>query len=147
MSIRGDLGDLTLYGALFFLGIPNGASICQRISLIPDWGGHLPDSLISYFRGTTAAASIGRFWSSNLPPSALFILAALVLNWPDRSRRRWLAVVDRGGEGMSPEEITPRASAWILWDWLRMAITAVAFFASAKALARATEQRNSALAT
>jgi len=132
MSIREVLGDLTLYGALFLVGILNEASIYQRIPLIPDWGGHLPDS---------------RFWSSILPPSALFILAALVLNWPDRSRRRWLAVVDCGGEGMSPEEITSRASAWILWDWLRMAVTAVAFFASTKALARATKQRNSALAT
>jgi hypothetical protein len=158
MSIRKRVGEILLWLALFFVGIIIGAEVYQRISLIPEWGGDLPGSLVRYFQGTTAAASIGRFWANVLPPTALLVVAAFVANWPDRARRKWLGVtllfflaalvwtevwfVPKGviplmvkaGAGMTPEEITARANAWIFWDWFRMGATVVAYFSMLKAL-------------
>jgi hypothetical protein len=158
MSLRQKTGEALLWIALLFLATIIGAEVYQRISLIPEWGGALPDSVITYFRGTHAAASIGRFWISILPPSALFVIAATALNWPERARRRWLGIgallfvamlawtevyfVPKGviplmahaGEGLSPEEITRLAKSWIFWDWFRMAGTVAAYFALLKTL-------------
>src|SRR5690242_18581547 len=92
MSIRQKIGEALLWIALLLLGTIIGAEVYQRISLIPQRGAAIPDSLITYFRGTHAAASIGRFWISVLPPSALFVIAATAFNWPERARRGWLAL-------------------------------------------------------
>lgn len=151
MSHRERLGETILWIALLLVSVVIGASVYQRISLIPEWGGALPDSLISYFRGTHAAASIGRFWVSVLPPAALVMMLALATNWRASQRRKWVAAgaalffamliwtelyfVPKGviplmahaGEGMSGEAITASANAWIFWDWFRMAGTLAAY--------------------
>ena len=158
MSIRQRIAEALLWIALLFVATIIGAEVYQRISLIPEWGAALPDSVITYFRGTHAAASIGRFWISVLPPTALFVIGAGVFNWPDRPRRRWIGVgtllfvamlvwtevflVPKGviplmahaGAGLSPEEITRLARSWIFWDWFRMAGTVVAYLALLRAL-------------
>ena len=158
MSIRQRIAEALLWIALLFVATIIGAEVYQRISLIPEWGAALPDSVITYFRGTHAAASIGRFWISVLPPTALFVIGAGVFNWPDRPRRRWIGVgtllfvamlvwtevffVPKGviplmahaGAGLSPEEITRLAKSWIFWDWFRMAGTVVAYLALLRAL-------------
>ncbi len=158
MSARQIAGEVLLYLAIFSLGVIMGAEVYQRISLIPEWGGHLPESLIRYFQGTTAAASIGRFWEMCLPPTALLVIAAVVVNWADRSRRKWVGIAGllfltamvwtvvwfvprgviplmvRAGNGMTPAEITELAQAWIFRDWFRMAIAAGAYVALIKAL-------------
>jgi hypothetical protein len=36
-------------------------------------------------------------------------------------------LMQRGGEGMSPDEITRTARAWIFWDWFRVAGTTAAY--------------------
>ncbi|HYX29675.1 MAG TPA: hypothetical protein VE863_14005 [Pyrinomonadaceae bacterium] len=153
MSIRQKIGEALLWMGLLFIGTIIGAEVYQRISLIPEWGGALPDSVITYFRGTHAAASIGRFWLSVLPATALVVVAATAFNWPERARRRWLGVgallfvamlvwtevyfVPKGviplmahaGEGLSSDEITRLAKSWIFWDWFRMAGTVGAYLA------------------
>jgi len=158
MSLRQKIGEALLWIALLFLGTIIGAEVYQRISLIPEWGGALPDSLITYFRGTHAAASIGSFWISVLPLSTLFVIAATALNWPEGARRLWLGLgaflfvamlvwtevyfVPKGviplmahaGAGLSPEEITRMAKSWIFWDWFRMAGTVAAYLAFLKTL-------------
>jgi len=158
MSVRQKIAEALLWIALIFLSTIIGAEVYQRISLIPEWGGSLPDSLITYFRGTHAAASIGRFWIGILPPAALFVISAAAFNWPERARRRWLVIgallfvamlvwtelyfVPKGviplmahaGEGLSREEITRLARAWIFWDWFRMAGTVAAYLAFLKML-------------
>jgi hypothetical protein len=158
MSKRQVIADFFLYAAILFVGIVNGAEVYQRISIIPEWGGHLPESLIQYFQGTRAAASIGRFWGTCLPPTALLVIGAVAANWANRPRRKWLTLAGllflgalawteiwfvpkgvvplmvRAGAGMIPAEITERAEAWIFWDWFRMAITAGCFLAMLKAL-------------
>jgi len=158
MSLRQNIGEVSLWVALLLVGIIIGASVYQRISLIPEWGGNLPDSVGTYFQGTTNAAAIGRFWENALPPTAIMVVLTLLTNWPERSRRKWLIVgaifffamlawtaiyfvpsgviplMVRAGAGLSGDEITRRARAWIFWDWFRMAGTAAAYFSLLKAL-------------
>lgn len=144
---RSRLAELLLWIAIVMAGVVLGASVYQRIALIPDWGGNLPQSVIDYFGGTTAAASSARFWTRFLPPTGLVLLLALVAGWPDRLRRPWLALafglylvgmvwtalwfipkgviplMEQAGAGMTPDEITARARTWIFLDWFRMALT------------------------
>jgi len=134
-----------------------GASVYQRVSLIPEWGGSLPQSVVSYFHGTGAGASIDRFWTGVTAPTALLVIFATLANRPALARRKWLAggailffvmlawtavyfvpkgvvpLMQRGGDGMSPEEITRTARAWIFWDWFRMAGTVAAYLSLLKA--------------
>lgn len=157
MTARERLAQITLWLVLFLAAVMVGGTVYQRISLIPDWAGALPNSVITYFRGTSAASSIGRFWTTVLPPMAVLLVLALIANWSVRARRWavglatvlffamliWTAVyfvpkgviplMERAGEGLSPDEITRMAKAWIFWDWFRVAGTIAMFFALAKA--------------
>jgi hypothetical protein len=157
---RRQLAEVVLWVAIVLAGVVFGASVYQRVSLIPEWGGDLPGSVTSYFRGTTAAEASGRFWRGALPPAGLGILLSLGLGWPERDRRPWLALalglylaalvwtaawfipqgvvplMERAGEGLTPEEISARASSWIFWDWFRMALTLGSLLALLAALTR-----------
>jgi hypothetical protein len=119
--------------------------------LIPEWGGALPQSVALYFNDPRAGQAIDRFWTLVTAPTALTLVLSLVLNWPAAVRRRWIAtgailffallawtvvyfipqgvmpLMVRGGEGLAPEEITRMATAWIFWDWIRMAGTLVSY--------------------
>src|ERR1700748_1867653 len=90
MSVRQRIGEVVLWVTLFGAGIINGAGVYQRISLIPDWGGNLPDSVTKYFQGTTAAHDIGRFWETAVPALALMVIATLAFNLADRPRRKMI---------------------------------------------------------
>lgn len=157
MTARQRIGEPVLWAALLFVGVIIGASVYQRISLIPEWGGALPGSIATYFQGTNAANSIGRFWSTVLPAAALVLIVAVLTNWYAPARRLWLGVAAllffamlvwtevyfipkgviplmvRAGAGLSPDEITRRAQAWIFWDWFRTAGTVAAYLALLKA--------------
>jgi hypothetical protein len=137
VSPRQRFGDVSLWLALLLLATMLGASVYQRISLIPEWGGSLPQSVVTYFHGTSAGASIDRFWKSVTAPTALLIIVAIVANRPALARRKWL-----GAAGilffamliwMSPDEITRTARAWIFWDWFRMAGTVASYLCLLKA--------------
>jgi len=158
MTHRQRIGEAILWIALLLVSVIIGATVYQRISLIPEWGGALPESLISYFRGTNAAAAIGRFWMSILPPAALMMILALATNWRVSERRTWVVAgaglffamliwtevyfVPKGviplmahaGEGLSGETITAMANAWIFWDWFRLAGTIAAYLCLTTAL-------------
>jgi hypothetical protein len=157
VTTRQRLAAIVLWSALVFVGTMWGASVYQRISLIPEWGGARPESAILFFRGTSAGESIDRFWTAVTAPAALAVLLALVLNWPAVARRRWIApgallffvmlawtavyfiprgvvpIMQRGGVGLTPDAIAQMARAWIFWDWFRMAGTLGAYLCLLKA--------------
>jgi hypothetical protein len=134
-----------------------GASVYQRISLIPEWGGALPQSVVVYFRGTNAGQAIDRFWTLVTAPTAVAIILTLLVNWPVVDKRRWILrgailfflmlvwtvayfiprgvipLMVRGGDGLAPETITRMARAWIFWDWFRMAGTLASYLCFLKA--------------
>ena len=140
-----------------FVGTMFGASVYQRISLIPEWGGDLPQSVLLYFHDAHAGRAIDRFWTAVTAPTAVVIILALVVNWPFGARRRWISLgailffvmlawtvvyfipkgviplMVRGGDGLTPEAITQMARAWIFWDWFRMAGTLGSYLCFVKA--------------
>jgi hypothetical protein len=146
-----------LWIVLVLVGTMFGASVYQRISLIPEWGGALPQSVVAYFGDPSAGQAIDRFWTLITGPTAIAIVVALILNWPFVDRRRWMSrgamlfflmlawtvaffipkgvmpLMVRGGEGLSPEVITQMARSWIFWDWFRMAGTLVSYLCFVKA--------------
>ena len=156
-TTRSRIGGIVLYIVLVFVGTMFGASVYQRISIIPEWGGDLPQSVVTYFRGTNSGQAMDRFWSSVTAPTAIVIILALALNWPLSARRRWISLgaalffvmlawtglyfipngvmplMQRGGDGLAPETITQMAEAWIFWDWFRMAATLGAYLCFIKA--------------
>lgn len=147
MTTRRRFAVIALWSVLVLVGTMFGASVYQRISLIPEWGGDLPQSVVLYFKGTTNGQAIDRFWRAVTAPTAIAIVVALILNWPLVARRRWISrgailfflmlawtavyfipggvipLMVRGGEGLTPEAITEMARAWIFWDWFRIAGT------------------------
>jgi len=152
------LRDGALWIELLLIGAIFGGAVYQRTSLIPEWGGALPDSVIRYFRGTTAAAAISRFWKTVLPPATLMMIVAVAVNWSIADRRLWIGIAGslylvnivativyffprgvtplmlRAGEGMTGDEITRMAKAWIFWDWVRFVGLIAIFFCLLRAL-------------
>jgi hypothetical protein len=157
MATRPRLAVILLWSVLVLVGTMFGASVYQRISLIPEWGGALPQSVVIYFRDPNAGQAIDRFWTSVTAPTGVAIILALIVNWPFVARRRWIAIgailfflllawtavyfipkgviplMVRGGNGLAPEAITQMARAWIFWDWFRMAGTLVSYLCFVKA--------------
>jgi hypothetical protein len=139
------------------VGTMFGASVYQRVSLIPEWGGDLPQSVVVYFGDPNAGQAIDRFWTAVTAPTGAAIILTLIVNWPLVARRRWIAsgatlfflllawtavyfipagvipLMVRGGNGLAPEAITQMARAWIFWDWFRMAGTLGSYLCFIKA--------------
>jgi len=157
VTTRQRLATILLWSVLVFVGTMFGASVYQRISLIPEWGGDLPQSVLLYFHDAHAGRAIDRFWTAVTAPTAVVIILALVVNWPFGARRRWISLgailffvmlawtvvyfipkgviplMVRGGDGLTPEAITQMARAWIFWDWFRMAGTLGSYLCFVKA--------------
>ena len=157
MAVRQAVAVTLLWSVLVFVGTMFGASVYQRIALIPEWGGALPQSVVAYFRDPRAGQAIDRFWTLVTAPTAAVITLALLVNWPRVARRRWILrgailfftmlawtvvyfiprgvipLMVRGGEGLTPDAITQMARAWIFWDWFRMAGTLGAYLCFVKA--------------
>jgi hypothetical protein len=156
-TTRARLAVFLLWSVLVLVGTMFGASVYQRISLIPEWGGALPQSVTAYFGDPRAGQAIDRFWTAVTAPTAVAIILALIVNWPFVRKRRWIAsgailfflllawtvvyfipkgvmpLMVRGGNGLAPEAITKMARAWIFWDWFRMAGTLGSYLCFVKA--------------
>ena len=157
MTTRHRLATVLLWSVLVLVGTMFGASVYQRISLIPEWGGDLPQSVVQYFGDPRAGQAIDRFWMLVTGPTAVAIILALIVNWPLVARRRWISLgailffvmlawtvlyfiprgvmplMVRGGDGLTPEAITQMGRAWIFWDWFRMAGTLASYLCFIKA--------------
>ena len=157
MATRRRLATVLLWSVLVLVGTMFGASVYQRISLIPEWGGALPQSVVTYFGDPSAGRAVDRFWTSVTAPTSVAIILALIVNWPFLEKRRWIArgaslfflllawtavyfiprgvipLMVRGGSGLAPEAIAQMARAWIFWDWFRMAGTLGAYLCFVKA--------------
>src|SRR5262245_4897839 len=157
MFTRPRLAIALLWTVLVLVGTMFGASVYQRISLIPEWGAALPQSVVAYFGDPRAGQAVDRFWTAVTAPTSIAILLALIANWPFAEKRRWIArgailfflllawtvayfipkgvmpLMVRGGSGLAPDVITQMARAWIFWDWFRMAGTLVSYLCFVKA--------------
>ncbi len=157
--VRHWLADALLIGFLISAAVPLGGTVYQMLVIIPEWSQDLPGSLVRLFQGTSWAEAQGRFWRHPVGLlNSLFLIGALITSWPNRRRRRWLLIctvlligvtfwtglyfVPKGvvplmvqaGAGMTPEEITARAEAWIFWDRVRFVVIVLAYLAGLLAL-------------
>src|SRR5262245_24538254 len=89
--MRDRVATILLWTALVLVGTMFGASVYQRISLIPEWGGALPESVVRYFGDPRAGQAIDRFWTLVTAPTAIAIVLALVAGWPRIAQRRWIS--------------------------------------------------------
>jgi hypothetical protein len=157
VTTRQRFATVLLWSVLVFVGTMFGASVYQRISLIPEWGGALPQSVGLYFGDPRAGQAIDRFWTSISGPTAVLISLAVIVNWPLVERRPWISLgavlffvllawtvvyfvpkgvmplMVHGGAGLTPDAITQMARAWIFWDWFRMAGTLGSYLCFLKA--------------
>ena len=64
MTTRQRFAEVLLWSVLVLVATMFGASVYQRISLIPEWGGALPQSVTLYFRDPHAGQRRGqvRIW-------------------------------------------------------------------------------------
>jgi hypothetical protein len=79
-TTRARLAVFLLWSVLVLVGTMFGASVYQRISLIPEWGGALPQSVTAYFGDPRAGQAIDRFWTAVTAPTAVAIILALIVN-------------------------------------------------------------------
>ena len=91
MTTRQRFAEVLLWSVLVLVATMFCASVYQRISLIPEWGGALPQSVTLYFRDPHAGQAIDRFWTLVTAPTAVAIILALIVNWPLAARRRWIS--------------------------------------------------------
>jgi hypothetical protein len=75
---RQRLATTLLWIAVVFVGTMFGASVYQRISLIPEWSSDLPHSVTRYFLDTNAGVAMDRFWTVVTAPTAVTILFAFI---------------------------------------------------------------------
>ena len=73
MSPRQSVAAVLLWSVLVFVGTMFGASVYQRISLIPEWGGDLPQSVVAYFGDPRAGQAIDRFWTLVTAPTVVLV--------------------------------------------------------------------------
>lgn len=157
--VRHRLADALLIGFLIAAAVPLGGTVYQMLVIIPEWSQDLPGSLVRLFQGTSWAEAQARFWMHPIELLyPLLLIGALIASWPNRLRRRWLLIctvlligvtvwtglyfVPKGvvplmvqaGAGMTPEEITARAEAWIFWDRVRFVVIVLAYLAGLLAL-------------
>ena len=80
MTRREGVAALLLWSVLVFVGTMFGASVYQRISLIPEWGGALRQSVVTYFGDPHAGQAIERFGTLVTAPTAVLVILALIVN-------------------------------------------------------------------
>ena len=124
--------------------------------ILPLWSSSLPESVIEWNSRPQFVVNPTRFFAPVAITTVLSSLLSLVLGWKLGNRRFWLvlsavcAVVTLAFTliyffpknevlfrnqfaGLSGEEITGIAKAWIAGNWIRAGIMAVGFFAALQA--------------
>ncbi|HEY0021854.1 MAG TPA: hypothetical protein VGB24_03060 [Longimicrobium sp.] len=170
MTTRHRIGDLLLTITLLLGAVFLGGTVYQMLVINPEWGGALPASLPAFFGGSQWAAAMARFWTHPLLGTfPLFLVGALVALWPHRPARLWLGaslglflvvtlwtgsyfipeiepLMVKAGAGLTPEQITERAGAWLFWDRIRFLLIIAAYLASLRAYRHSAPARPTAAA-
>jgi len=136
-----------------------GGLIYEIVVIIPLWSANLPNSVLEWNSRPNFVANPTRFYIPIVLTLILSSLLATILNWKSRNQRLWLIlstvcvitafvftlvyffpkndVLFRNQiSGLSGEEITAIAHAWIQANYFRLGIMIVGFFAALKALSQ-----------
>lgn len=163
-TMRSRASNVLLVIAIMSVAINFGGTYYQMTVLYPEWSGNLPQSLTTFFADGRWFVAQTRFWQNPATDIGLpAFLIALILSWPYRRRRNWMLVallilvpivvatglwfipgvlrlMRDGGVGLSPDEITRSAQAWLFWDKFRFAGVVLVFLALLFAFASPAER-------
>ena len=160
MSRRERLTRGFLWLSVLTLGIGLGAKLFDLIVVASSWGASPPESLSLMPYGERYPIDPGEFFQPWSVPTLVGILGALISGWKTPlAYRKWLLVpviafvviwiftptvfwpmigqlwgAGTGKIVMSGPELTALVNRWMLWDWMRVVVVAMAFLSSIKAI-------------
>ncbi len=136
-----------------------GGLIYEMVVIMPLWSANLPNSVIEWNSRPNFVVNPTRFYIPIVLTLILSSALATILRWKSRNQRIWLilstvcvitafvftiiyffpkndVLFRNQGAGLSGEEITATANAWIRANWIRLGIMIVGFFAALKAFSQ-----------
>jgi hypothetical protein len=158
MTTRQLIARIVLWFFIFSSSIQLGGAVYETFVVTHLWAGSPPESVTGWNPAPQYAIEPARFWGRASPLYTLATLAVLIGVWfiPKMSRR-WALVagvcsllvilatvlffvpilrqtIFTRGAGLSAEEISMKAHQWVNWNWPRMALVLVGWFAGVRAL-------------
>jgi hypothetical protein len=142
------------------MGIGLGAKLFDLLVVAGAWGASPPESLSLMPYGMRFPIDPGEFFQPLSAITLVGILGALISGWKTSFEyRKWLLVpvisfillwiftptvfwpmigqlwdAGTGNIVMTGPELTALVSRWMLWDWMRVVVIAIAFMSSIKAI-------------
>jgi hypothetical protein len=136
-----------------------GGLLYEMVVIMPLWSANLPNSVIEWNSRPNFVMNPTRFYIPTVLTLILSSLSATILNWKSRNQRLWLilstacvitafvftliyffpkndVLFRNQGAGLSGEEITAIAHAWINANYIRFGIMIAGFFAALKAFSQ-----------
>ena len=164
MSLRIRIMQTMLWASTVAWGVGLGAKVFDLLVVAGAWGASPPDSFALLPYGPKYPVNPGSFFQPLSVLMALTLVGALIAGWRQpRPLRRWLMAgvsafvviwaitptifwpminaqyaIATGKVIASAAEAGELTARWIAWDWFRVALIAVGFFASLRALTLAT---------
>lgn len=153
------ISRILLWLAVIAWGFWLGGLIYEMVVITPLWSANLPNSVLEWNARPDFVVNPTRFYLPIVITLILSSLLATILNWKSRNQRIWLIlstlcvitafvftliyffpkndVLFRGqNAGLTGEEITAIANAWIRGNWIRVGMMVVGFFAALKAFSQ-----------
>lgn len=152
------IAQILLWIAVAAWGFWLGGLIYEMVVMIPLWSANLPQSVIEFNSRPDYRLNPTRFYIPIVLTLILSSLLATILNWKSRNHRIWLilstvcvitafvftivyffpknVVLFQDQAGLSGEEITAIAHAWISANYIRLGIMILGFFAALKAFSQ-----------
>ena len=164
MPSRSRVIEMFLWASTLAWGVALGAKIFDLLVVAGAWGASPPGSFALLPYGAKYPISPGNFFQPLSALMAFTILGALVAGWRRSGQlRRWLWIgtaafvliwaitptvfwpminaqyaIATGKATVSAAEAVRLTARWVAWDWFRIALIAVGFIASIRALTLAT---------
>lgn len=155
------IAKILLWIAVIAWGIWLGGLIYEMVVIMPLWSANLPQSVIEWNSRPDFVVNPTRFYIPTVITLILSSSLAMVLNWKSSNHRIWLILSSicaisvfvftiiyffpkndvlfrYQNVGLSGEEITAIANAWVRGNWIRVGMMIVGFFAALKAFSLPT---------
>ncbi len=133
-----------------------GGLMYETVVIMPLWSANLPQSVLEWNSRPNFVMNPTRFYVPIVITLILSLSLGMILSWKSRNQRHWLilstvcaitafvftliyffpkndVLFRNQNTGLSGEEITAIANAWIRGNWIRVGMMIVGFFAALKA--------------
>ncbi len=133
-----------------------GGLMYETVVIMPLWSANLPQSVLEWNSRPNFVMNPTRFYVPIVITLILSLSLGMILSWKSRNQRLWLilstvcaitafvftliyffpkndVLFRNQNTGLSGEEITAIANAWIRGNWIRVGMMIVGFFAALKA--------------